>query len=63
MITYKRLLDLINAIYCNVRTRTKVDAPYLFRLHFPVKIMLVILPIRKICDCECQYPHQRGDWL
>jgi len=47
------LLDLISAIYCNVRTRTKVDVTYFFRWYFPVKIiMLVILPKRVICDCE-----------
>jgi len=28
MKTYKRLLDLISTIYCNVRTRTKVDVSY-----------------------------------
>jgi len=52
MKTYKRLLDLISTIYCNVRTRTKVDVSYLVQ---------IILPKRIICDSECQYPHRHCD--
>jgi len=59
----KQFLDLISAIYCNVRTRTKVDVTYLFRWHFHGENEYVnVLPKRIICDSECQYRQRRGDW-
>jgi len=64
----KKFLDLIHVIYCNISIRTKVDVTYLFRLHFPVKmILLVILPKKKTVILNdiihtVNDPQRHSDW-
>ncbi len=72
MIWAKRSLDLItigSVMYCNCffflrLSDQKWKTCYLFRWHFPVKILIwVIIPRRRICDSEVQWMSTPVRWL